>query len=118
MCLKSANYATMVLREVLKMDTSIKTHRNLNDYHDKEKSTTVTPCTTSNVTEEEVLVKNDSLLDNPEKFEQFKNLIFNTNEPLKRQNDGEDENATASKKAKKAEQEDGDAKIKLQPSLV
>ncbi|KAF5274877.1 hypothetical protein FQA39_LY07059 [Lamprigera yunnana] len=116
-CLDSSCYATMVLRELLKLDTSISEQLKLNDYHNsKEKN--------------ECLSEVNSLLSDSTKYEKFKLQIYNTaSENLKHK--AEDDGDFASKKLKTSEENDGvgsssekskisdkDTRIKIKPSLV
>lgn len=64
--LSSCSYATMVLREIMKIDTSSNLHSKLNNYQKVNKEE-----------EEESISTTSSLLMDPAKFESFKNTIFN-----------------------------------------
>lgn len=87
MCLNSCIYATMVLREILKMDTSCSSQTKLNDYHEKKQT----------VTE----VKSEhSLLDSPDKFALFKQIVFDDSEGLKRKNEDDVDGGSEKKKMK------------------
>ncbi|XP_028140722.2 pseudouridylate synthase 7 homolog [Diabrotica virgifera virgifera] len=70
-------YATMVLRQIMKVDTATNVHSKLNDYH-QEKTSAIT--SSPKVENQELMVEEDggaSLLSNAEKYEQFKNSVFN-----------------------------------------
>lgn len=100
MCLSSANYATMVLREVLKMDTSSSSQTKLNDYHEKGKTeaTVSAKCETS-------------LLDSPDKFALFKQMVFDDDgDDLKRKREDEVDGGDTKKLKTDSEEEERIAK--------
>ncbi|CAG9853941.1 unnamed protein product [Phyllotreta striolata] len=72
--LASCSYATMVLREVMKVDTSTNAQSKLNNYHSEAASKVEKP---PEEEEEDVSMAPSSLLSDPEKFESFKNAVFN-----------------------------------------
>lgn len=92
MCLNSCIYATMVLREILKMDTSSAFQTKLNYYYEKKKG---------DESSEASKIEN-SLLDSPDKFALFKQMVFDDNDDLKRKN--EDEIDSGEKKKIKTEE--------------
>lgn len=99
MCLTSSNYATMVLREVLKIDTSTASQTKLNDYHEKNKIE-------ASSSDAPVSQNEKSLLDSPDKFALFKKLVFDDGDDLKRKM--EDEPDGVEKKRVKTEEKEGD----------
>lgn len=76
--LSSSCYATMVLREILKSNTSTSAQAKLNKYHDgKQKMISVEQVVNkANNVEESDTSHQSSLLSNPEKYAEFKNSIF------------------------------------------
>ncbi|XP_072401441.1 pseudouridylate synthase 7 homolog [Diabrotica undecimpunctata] len=69
-------YATMVLRQIMKVDTATNVHSKLNDYHQEK----TTANTSSVKAESDLMVEEDggaSLLANAEQYEKFKNSVFN-----------------------------------------
>lgn len=109
-CLDSSCYATMVLREILKIDTSTSTQSKLNDYH------SVPMATTTNEPNEEPFAAPDSLLSDPAKYELFKQQIFANPSPDQLKRKLSDTADPPLDKRQKTEQED--PTIKIQPSLV
>lgn len=72
----------MVLREILKTDTSASVHTQLNDYHKIEEN--------KSKNEKIDYVEESSLLSDPERFADFKKAIFATTENEKRKRDDVD----------------------------
>lgn len=97
----------MALREVMKIDTSTTAQVKLNDYH--ESSTTKDK-------DVEILDGTRSLLQDSEKFELFKQCVFNSSEPVKRKNVETEESDC--KKIKQSEENTNDISLKTQPSLI
>nr|XP_022908215.1 pseudouridylate synthase 7 homolog [Onthophagus taurus] len=85
-CLKSSSYATMVIREILKTDTSTTTHIKLNDYH-KNTSESVS---SGNLTIDGPAP--DSLLSDPDKYEEFKRSIFGDGDSKRKLEDETEDN--------------------------
>lgn len=106
MCLKSAIYATMVLREVLKIDTSCASQTKLNDYHVNVKDKAGTSSNGS--------IK--SLLDSPDKFALFKRMVFDDDNDLKRKN--EDEIDGGDTKKLKTEEENKEGKQTIVADVI
>lgn len=105
-CLNSSCYATMVLREILKMDTSNASHSKLNNYHETIKPKDEPKATTSDFPQPA------SLLANQDKFEEFKKAIFETT-PSKRKLS---ESENGDNKTKKSTEKE--VALKIQPSLI
>lgn len=113
----------MVLREILKIDTATSAHCKMNNYYEKtnKKDTKETEAiqiasdSTEKYTEVEP-VKTNSLLNNPDKFKAFEDLIFNSNESVKRKAEDDDENG--SKKPRNDSENEETNTIKLQASLA
>ncbi|KAF2882212.1 hypothetical protein ILUMI_23954 [Ignelater luminosus] len=110
-CLTSSSYATMVLREILKIDTSANVHAKLNKYHEG-----------SNSEKQDVaFAEPNSLLSDAAKYEAFKQQLFGNiiseDDTLKRKAEDESEESTIAKKSKAAT-EDAESSIKMQPSLI
>lgn len=86
----------MVLREILKQDTSASSHAKMNNYHVESKKITL-----QNQSEEisypEIETGQASLLADKEKYNAFKNILFN--EPTKRKQE-ESEEVVVEKKLK------------------
>ncbi|KAK4887582.1 hypothetical protein RN001_003853 [Aquatica leii] len=99
-CLDSSCYATMVLREILKIDTSTSQQSKLNDYHaDQVPKIIVT-------TDEDVSSSvTDSLLFNTATYEEFKQQI-NAIELTTEKHKSEDDAGNNSKKLKTSEEDD------------
>lgn len=76
--LQSSSYATMVLREVLKSNTATSAQAKLNKYHDSKEKMICVEQNNSHNDRIDLLNagQTNSLLSNPEKYEQFKNSIF------------------------------------------
>ncbi|KAG5865263.1 hypothetical protein JTB14_025007 [Gonioctena quinquepunctata] len=128
--LTSSAYATMVLRELMKCETSSFVHSQFNDYHEKKEEKTGSKIvidtnksnTVDQTEEDSEMVQTSSLLLNKEKYEEFKNSIFSTiAESLKRPNEDADseENTKKLKKEDSSEQlEKENDGIKIQASLI
>lgn len=115
----------MVLREILKIDTATSAHCKMNNYYEKADKkdsketkaiTEIVSISTEKCAEVEP-VKSNSLLNNPDKFKAFEDLIFNSNDSVKRK--AENDKEGVSKKLKN-ETEDGEenAAIKMEASLA
>lgn len=110
-CLDSSSYATMVLREILKIDTSANVHAKLNKYHEGSTSEK----------QDVTFAEPNSLLLDAAKYEAFKQQLFDTvtseDDTLKRKAEEESEESAAAKKSR-VDTEDAEASIKIQPSLI
>lgn len=100
--LPASSYATMVLRELLKSNTSTSAQAKLNKYHDeKKKLISVEGDNEESETNNEDtggIEGNNSLLSNPSKYEEFKNSIFkDIVQPTKRKTEEEEEESDAKK---------------------
>lgn len=103
--LRAASYATMVLRDMLKCNTSSSFQAGLNNYAESEK--VPTPSETKNDSVEINNIQPGSLLADKEKYEDFKNNLFKDilgeseeNETSKRELENDDETESNSKKLK------------------
>ncbi|CAH0546724.1 unnamed protein product [Brassicogethes aeneus] len=114
--LHSSSYATMVIREIMKIDTSTSSHAKLNNYFDKgdKKIDIAEEAPKSNADYSEIM-KESSLLKDKEKYEEFKNSIFKAICPTEKESEELEEGETPAKKAKVEEKDSG---IKMEASLV
>ncbi|KAJ8966701.1 hypothetical protein NQ314_003351 [Rhamnusium bicolor] len=115
--LPSSCYATMVLREILKVDTSSSAQARLNDYHESEKKKIVVSQTNENDKTPEMcgIMQTSSLLLDPNKYAEFKDSVFKVSEnSVKRKNDEEKDD---NKKVKTDESVE-ETGIKMEASLV
>lgn len=75
----------MVLREILKTDTSSSEHTKLNNYHEN-----LNKSSDAKNVEKVEFNQPTSLLSDPQKFADFKNAIFAKSPSEKRKNEGDD----------------------------
>lgn len=107
--LAPSSYATMVLREILKSNTSSSAQARMNDYHESPtpKKIIIESNSTDNDDKSETcdVIQSGSLLSNAEKYEEFKNSIFKSIEvPEKRKNEEEVEGSNKKQKTENGEQ--------------
>lgn len=108
--LAASSYATMVLREVTKSNTSSSAQARMNDYHDVSTTKKIIIESNSNDNEDKFetcdVIQSGSLLSNAEKYEEFMNSVFKSTEmPEKRKSDGEGEGSSKKQKTENGEEQ-------------
>lgn len=109
----------MVVREILKTDTSITAHSKLNDYHCKKEPPKIIASETKEQTPKSL--DSTSLLADPAKYEDFKKSIFgvaSNDDSLKRKIEDEDSECAVVEKKSKEDSESKAPGLKIEPSLV
>ncbi|XP_044752070.1 pseudouridylate synthase 7 homolog [Coccinella septempunctata] len=100
--LDASVYATMVLREIMKIDTSPSAQVKLNDYANPSDDSAKIAVTNGSTKEEENVISNglmhNSILNNKEKMEEFKRSIYG--DTTKRRNEEEEDDKKSPKKQK------------------
>lgn len=110
----SSSYATMVIREIMKIDTSTSTHAKMNNYATENNQKKISLDVSENIkSEPKEIMQESSLIADKAKYEEFKRNIFNVTSPVKRPSD--EDKSVPNKKLKVEEKESG---IKMEASLV
>ncbi|GJQ67294.1 hypothetical protein Trydic_g8195 [Trypoxylus dichotomus] len=119
-CLSSSCYATMLVREILKTDTSATAQTKLNDYHTKKEPSKIVVTQTEQQGLEDLPAPN-SLLADSAKYEDFKKAIFgvtSNDDSLKRKTEDTDNDGAVPEKKSKEDGETEAVGLKTEPSLM